>query len=75
VASARPGKAPPAAWRLRLHRRRQPGRFFAVENATGIEADLTIHVREIGSVAHQSAGFGKRAIEINRGQSVARRLG
>ena len=54
-----------AVWRLmansnlrRLHNR-QVRRLGALEDATGIDADLTIRIRNVGSVAHQSAGFGK----------------
>jgi hypothetical protein len=33
-------------------------RLRALENATGVGADLTICIRNVGSVAHQAAGFG-----------------
>src|SRR5271157_4596044 len=39
----------------RLHHR-QVGGLGALEDAAGIDADLTIRVREVGSVAHQPAG-------------------
>src|SRR5207244_6984734 len=39
----------------------------ALEDATGIDAELTIRVREAGSVAHQPAGFGKVTLWIDRG--------
>ena len=42
----------------RLHDR-QVGRLRALEDAAGIDADLTIRIGNIGSIAHQSAGFGK----------------
>src|SRR5215471_8337841 len=45
----------------------------ALEDATGIDAELTIRVREAGSVAHQPAGFWKVALWIDRGDRVARR--
>jgi len=35
---------------------RQLGRLGAVKNLTGIDADLTPHVRNIGPIAHQPAG-------------------
>jgi len=34
-------------------------RFGALEDAAGIDADLTIHVRKVRSVAHEPADFGK----------------
>ena len=44
----------------RLHDR-QVGRLLALEDAADIDADLTIRIRDVGSVAHQSAGFGEFA--------------
>ena len=35
--------------------------FVALENAAGIDADLTIRIRKAGAVAHQPAGFGELA--------------
>src|SRR3974377_1958477 len=37
---------------------RQCGRFFALEDSASIDADLMKSIRNIGSVAHESAGFG-----------------
>ena len=42
----------------RLHDR-QVRRLRALEDAAGIDADLTPRVRNVGSVAHQPAGFGE----------------
>ena len=42
----------------RLHDRQVRG-LGALEDAAGIDADLTIRIRNVGSVAHQPAGFGK----------------
>ena len=41
----------------------------------GIDADLTKHVREVGSVAHQPAGCHKFTDRISRRNPVARRQG
>jgi len=38
---------------------RQVSRLDALDDATGIYPDLTKSIRNIGSVAHQSAGFDK----------------
>ncbi len=56
----------------RLHDR-QVRRLGALEDAAGIDADLTIRIRNVGSVAHQPAGFGKFTRRICRGDRVARR--
>src|SRR5262245_17660605 len=45
---------------------RHVGRFLAVENATGIDAELAMLVSDVRSVAQHPAAFGKRAIKINR---------
>ena len=42
----------------RLHDRQVRG-LGALENAAGIDADLTLRIRNAGSVAHQPAGLGK----------------
>ena len=42
----------------RLHDR-QVGGLLALEDAAGIDADLTPRIRDAGSVAHQPADFGK----------------
>src|SRR5262249_49618138 len=41
----------------RLHHR-QVGRLAPLENATHIDADLTIRIPTVGSIAHQPASFG-----------------
>ena len=37
---------------------RQVRRLLALEDAADIDADLTIRIRNVGTVAHQPAGFG-----------------
>src|SRR5262249_52886118 len=44
----------------RLHHR-QVGGFCAFENASGIDASLTIRIGKVGSVAHETAGRRSRA--------------
>src|SRR5262245_16903854 len=46
---------------------RQISRLFALENSSGVNADLTIVIRLTGSVAQQAAGRGERAILMDRG--------
>ena len=41
---------------------RQVGRFLALEDAAHIDADLTKRIRNIGSVAYQSADFGNLTV-------------
>ena len=53
---------------------RQIGGLGALEDAAGIDADLTIGIRNIGSIAHQPAGFGIVANCVARGNRMARRL-
>ena len=48
-------------------------RLLALENAAGIDADLTIRDRKGCSVAHQAAGHGVLAHRIDCRQRVARR--
>src|SRR5262249_28907804 len=48
-------------------------RLCALEDATGIGADLTPRISNVGSVAHQAAGFGIVTVRISRGDRVARR--
>jgi hypothetical protein len=48
-------------------------RFRALENLTGVDADLTIGVGKIGSVAHQAAGGGELAHSVNCRHRVAGR--
>ena len=45
----------------------------ALEDLTGVDADLTIHVRNIGPLAHQPTGFDKGALGIGRGNPMMRR--
>jgi hypothetical protein len=52
---------------------RQVGGLGALEHLTGVGADLTIHARTIGAVAHQPAGFDSLARSIARGNPVTRR--
>src|SRR6516165_10821956 len=52
---------------------RQIGWLGALEDLTGVGADLTIHARTIGVVAHQPAGFYSLARGITRGNPVTRR--
>src|SRR5215469_12173255 len=52
---------------------REVGGLGALENPAGILADLTIHVRDVGAVAHQSAGFDKVAADMGSRYHVARR--
>jgi len=54
---------------------RQVGGLCALEDATAIDADLMKHVRDVGSIAHQPAGFHKFTEPISRRNSVARRQG
>ena len=56
----------------RLHDR-QVGGLGALEDAAGIDADLTIGIRQARSVAHQPAGFGIFDATIYRGNPVERR--
>ena len=42
----------------RLHDR-QVSRLLTLEDTAGIDADLTPRIRNVGSVAYQSAGFGE----------------
>src|SRR3974390_952155 len=58
----------------RLHDR-EVGGLRAFENVAGIDADLTIHDREGGSVAHQPAGRDIFTVRISRRKPVARRQG
>ena len=50
----------------RLHDR-QIGRLLALEDATGVDAGLTIGIGDVGSVAHQAAGF-----DVTRAQETTR---
>jgi hypothetical protein len=54
----------------RLHDR-QIGGLGALQNLSGIDADLTSHVSEVGSVANQPAGCDKFTIRIRCRNPVA----
>src|SRR5262245_48358461 len=56
----------------RLHDR-QVRRLGAFEDTTGINAELTIHIHNVASVGHQSAGRGKFTVPIYRGNPVEHR--
>jgi hypothetical protein len=47
----------------------------ALKDAPGIEADLTIHVRDVGSVAHQPANGYRITLRISRRNFVTRGQG
>src|SRR5262249_56388158 len=49
------------------------GRVGAFEDGAGIAADRAIHIHNVASIAHQSAGLGKFTVPIYRGKSVAPR--
>src|SRR5580704_9520643 len=53
-------------------RHRQIAGLLAAENAAGIVAELPILLRDVGPVAHQSAGFGKVTLEIERRHPMLR---
>src|SRR5215510_10540888 len=55
-----------------LHNR-QVRRFCTLEDATSIDTDLTIRIRQAGSVAHQSADFGIFTRPIRGRDRMARR--
>src|SRR5262249_50579429 len=58
----------------RLHDRQLRG-LGTLEDATGIDAQLTVLIRKARSVAHQTADFGKGPIRIDGGESIVRRKG
>ena len=45
----------------------------ALEDLTGVDGGLTIHVQVIGPIAHQPTGRRIIAIGIDRGNPIARR--
>src|SRR5262249_10875831 len=49
----------------------QVGRLRSLEDATGIGPNLTVRIRNFGSIGHQPAGFGIVAIGISRGNPIA----
>ena len=58
----------------RLHDR-QVRRLRALKDAAGVDADLTIRIRNVGPVAHQPAGFGNsHATQMSRGSMVRRQM-
>ena len=52
---------------------RQVGWLLALENAAGVDAGLTVRVRNTAAVAHQAAGRGELAILVDRRHRVANR--
>src|SRR5262249_54874633 len=52
---------------------RQVGRLAALENATSVQTDLTIGIRKIGSIAHQTTGQGEFSSAIGRRYCVSGR--
>src|SRR5262249_59238866 len=56
----------------RLQHRQVTG-LGALEDAAGIDADLTKDIREVGSVTHQPADFHRLTDRISRWNPVARR--
>src|SRR5262249_8668433 len=52
---------------------RQVSRLRALEDATGIDANLMKHVRDVASVTHQATGGHKFTARISRWNPVARR--
>src|SRR5215510_16532013 len=50
---------------------RQVRRFFALENAAGINADPTERFREAAAIAHQAAGRDELTKSEDRGHGVA----
>src|SRR5450755_345311 len=48
------------------------GRFFALENSPGVDANLSIRVDETGAVAHETARSGKFTADVQRGNRMAR---
>src|ERR1700686_1287876 len=51
-----------------LHR--QVGGLGTLEDVAGIDADLTKTIREVGSVAHQPAGYEQITVRIKRRNPV-----
>jgi hypothetical protein len=49
------------------------GVFRALEDLTGVDADLTTHAYNIGPIAHQPTGFDILATVVGRGNPMARR--
>src|SRR5262249_918859 len=58
---------------VRLHDRKV-GRLRALEDASAVDADVAVHIREAGAVAHQPASLlDKFTHGVARGERVARR--
>ena len=53
---------------------RQVGRLLALEDAAGIDADLTKHLGDVGSVAHQPADFDNGARGMQGDRMACRQL-
>jgi hypothetical protein len=53
----------------RLHHRQVRG-LHVLEDAAGLDADMTQPIRNVGSVAHESAGFGRFARRKCHGDRV-----
>jgi hypothetical protein len=51
----------------------QVDRLGAIEDTAGINADLTIHVRNVGAVAHQATCFNMIPVRICRRNGMPRR--
>jgi hypothetical protein len=51
---------------------RYVGRFFALENAACIDADLSIALEVARTIAHKTAGFDKCALKVDSRQEVTR---
>src|SRR5262249_21644773 len=45
----------------------------ALEDLTGVDADLTKHIRNIAPIAHQPTDFDKGALGVGRGNPMMRR--
>src|SRR5262249_39904391 len=62
-------------YQLEFHRSfdRQVRRLGTLENSPRVDADQAIHVRLVGSIAHQTAGCDELACRVARGNGVARR--
>ena len=56
----------------RLHDRQVRG-LGALEDTSGIDADLTIRIQNVGSITHQPADFGNFAKTSCHGNRIVRR--
>src|SRR5262245_55480503 len=57
---------------FRRQRDWQVGWLLALENPAGVDANLSIRIREAPTIAHQTAGRDELTQRINSGQCVAR---